>query len=746
MWALSLRGRAKQLIHTPLMGRAWTPSPSISLQRSQQHVAHSILLLSNTHQLLHRCSRLIHSNHVINARGRKPCPYPEVSWNSELKAEEGDQWKGTAACIAIGFLFVMTLGLIYWQVVDQPHMHWIIQGRFTGLFWDSKRHSLVLQMLSEHRTLVEVSAGRIRDPDLHGHFWRNQCWLNSSSVCTEWERQLKVRMVLESDEASHVECYNITWMPLHCHVEIKHCFSMERVMWYGGASVQAQRWPLNTVTIPLQPFAASDLRHNPSGYGSVLDHQFFGSSGVAVLLSPDVPLNVGIQSNHHFCVQPQRALVTQPLQYRLCLGPNLKVVHQKIAQERSLSSPQLPNLAILRSPIWKLVVNVDSGEKLEKELRTFANRLKRHQLNKGIISLDEHSTSLLLNVDHSPSRGKNRNLPLVRHLNISVTFAPYVSVNDQQFQTSLQKGNEAFWLSRLTTTQGHVVPLTSPWKGDICVKLNVSNPAAVSWFLERVGNWSAQLDAEYVILEGGEGSFSDGLPEVQASQDYIRLLAGLAIRIERTAMLTSGSRTSDVPLFLMMSPLQGSWSYLGIKGIIPSILHYSVLGYNFFISDAIGGSLTDDLIRDEELFIRWLEIVTFLPVMSFQTPPWSFSEYWILNLTKSYLSLHHDFVIPLIIKYAHEWRETRNPIYRPLWWISPEDPITFTIDDEFLIGSEVLVAPVTDEGAVKRDIYLPGVGIQWRDRWNGQVFDGGTLLDNYPVGLEKVAVFLQIQS
>ncbi|KAI4878104.1 hypothetical protein NFI96_027896 [Prochilodus magdalenae] len=705
---------------------------------------------------------LIRSNLVVNARGRKPCPHPGVSWHSEHRAEP-DHWKGTAACVAIGLLFVLTLGLVYWQVVEQSHKHRILQGRFTGLFWESKKHSLVFQTLSEGKPVVEVSVGQTRDPDLHVRLVSNRCWINSSSFCTEWDEQLEVRMVLELDE-SHMECYNITWMPLHCHIDMRHCFYMENIFWYGGASVQAQKWPINTVDFPLQPFTVSDLRLNPSGYGSVLGHQFFGSTGVAVLLSPDAPLNVGIDSNMQLCVQLQRVLVTKPLQYRVCVGHSLRAVHQKIAHECIPNTPLLPNLGILRSPLWKLVVNVDSGAKLDKELRTFANRLKRHHLNEGIISLDEHSTALLLNVvsyyrychGHNHSNRRNRNLPLVRHLNISVTFTPYVSVNNKQFQMSLQEGNEAFWLSRLTTTQGHVVPLMSPWKGDICVKLNISNPAAVRWFLERVGNWSAQLDAEYVILEGGEGSLSDGLPEIQVGQEYIQLLAGLAIRVGRTAIMTSGSRTSDVPLFIMMSPLQDSWSYTGIKGIIPSILHYSILGYNFFISDSIGkqllcfwhtgGSLVDHMVSDKELFIRWLEIASFLPVVSFQTPPWSFSEYQVLNLTKSYLTLHHDFVVPLILKYADEWRATRSPIYRPLWWISPEDSFTFTIDDEFLIGSEVLVAPVTDQGAVKRNIYLPGYGSQWRDWWNGQVYDGGTLLRNYPVELEKVAVFLRIKS
>lgn len=48
-----------------------------------------------------------------------------------------------------------------------------------------------------------------------------------------------------------------------------------------------------------------------------------------------------------------------------------------------------------RLPFWRLLANVDSGPKVERELRTFSNRLRRHHLGEGVISLNEHSTNLL---------------------------------------------------------------------------------------------------------------------------------------------------------------------------------------------------------------------------------------------------------------------------------------------------------------------------------------------------------------
>lgn len=65
------------------------------------------------------------------------------------------------------------------------------------------------------------------------------------------------------------------------------------------------------------------------------------------------------------------------------------------------------------------------------------------------------------------------------------------------------------------------------------------------------------------------------------------------------------------------------------------------------------------------------------------------------------------------------------------------------LDDRLLVCLQVLVAPVVEKGAAQRDIYLPDGGFQWQDSQNAKVFDGGTFLQDYPVPLEDVAVFLR---
>lgn len=60
---------------------------------------------------------------------------------------------------------------------------------------------------------------------------------------------------------------------------LQDCFSMANVSWYGGASVRAQRWPLNGAESPAQPFVSGDFSESPHGYGPVLERYFLGSTG-----------------------------------------------------------------------------------------------------------------------------------------------------------------------------------------------------------------------------------------------------------------------------------------------------------------------------------------------------------------------------------------------------------------------------------------------------------------------------------
>ena len=74
--------------------------------------------------------------------------------------------------------------------------------------------------------------------------------------------------------------------------------------------------------------------------------------------------------------------------------------------------------------------------------------------------------------------------------------------------------------------------------------------------------------------------------------------------------------------------------------------------------------------------------------------------------------------------------------------MAPEDEAALTVDTEFLVGDDLLVAPVLDKGAMSRDIYLPAG--RWRSQTKAEVLDGGTWHKNYPAKLDELPWFTRV--
>ncbi|XP_048401745.1 SITS-binding protein isoform X2 [Stegostoma tigrinum] len=623
---------------------------------------------------------------MARRRGESSSPGTERSLEASSR-EMSEPWKGALGCVGVALLFLMTIGVLYWQVAERPEPAWLMKGQLSGLLWHSKKSALALRSVLGEQPFALIQP---RHLPLSGHtLLTNHCWFNQSRLCSSWDGVSELQILLEPINQSLAECYRVEWTPRHCQVALKDCFSMDNVSWYGGGSMHSQYWPINNADIDSQPFIISNLQDTPTGYGSVLERYFLGSTGVAVQVQPEVPVHIGIESEKWLCLGIPPSAEMVPLRYTVCVSDSLTAVHQQVGR---MTPAALPDTGVLQFPFWRLQKAADIVPKLEHNLRSLSNKLKQHQLGDGVLDLTEQHTQLL--------------------------FAE--------------------------------VPFVMKWRGKFVVKLNLSNEEARDWFVAQAHRLHRRLEVKYITLEGGEGR-----PNIEwfqhhsgqfSSDEYITQFTLLAEELGNTTIISTATQTAHIPVFVRMAPRQSDWSYAGLRGLIPTVLHYSLLGYSFFIPDAVGGSLTKGFLADEELFIRWLQIVTFLPVMSFSTPPWVFGENWIVNVTQMCIQRHQSFVVPLIIKQAAELASLGHPVFRPLWWVSPGDPKTLTVDDEFLIGDEVLVAPVTAPGRVHRDIYLPGSSYQWKDMNTAQVFDGGTLLQDYPVPLTNVPVFIRQDS
>jgi alpha-D-xyloside xylohydrolase len=85
--------------------------------------------------------------------------------------------------------------------------------------------------------------------------------------------------------------------------------------------------------------------------------------------------------------------------------------------------------------------------------------------------------------------------------------------------------------------------------------------------------------------------------------------------------------------------------------------------------------------------------------------------------------------------------ETGLPVMRSLFFDFPAAPVAWEVEDQFLSGPDVLVAPVVTEGARERRVYLPA-GAAWRDAWTGAGHQGSGWI-TAPAPLEVIPVYLR---
>ena len=223
--------------------------------------------------------------------------------------------------------------------------------------------------------------------------------------------------------------------------------------------------------------------------------------------------------------------------------------------------------------------------------------------------------------------------------------------------------------------------------------------------------------------------------------EYIRHYVETTVKADDTLRqeVRVGCRTQSSPILVRMMDRRSRWGTdNGLKTVIPTALTFSLIGYPFVLPDMIGGNAYDGAVVERELFVRWLQVNIFLPAIQFSIPPWHFDDDQVVDHTREMLALRESYRW-LFDHLTVEAVSKGWPIVRPLWWSHPRDPQSLVIDDQFMLGDELLVAPVVDSGKVTRDVYLPP-GL-WLDKCTGTNLTGGRWYRNYDATLFQLPYF-----
>ncbi len=186
-----------------------------------------------------------------------------------------------------------------------------------------------------------------------------------------------------------------------------------------------------------------------------------------------------------------------------------------------------------------------------------------------------------------------------------------------------------------------------------------------------------------------------------------------------------------------------AWEHLALS--IPMLANMSVSGVPFVGADV--GGFQD--MPTAELYTRWLQAAVLTPFLRSHSvgwvgnkEPWEFGDEF-TKINRASVELRYQF-LPYIYSLFREHERSGAPVMRPLWYEFPADKQTYLVNDQYLLGSDILVAPVVKDGMRTRGIYLPA-GEGWIDWWNGEKLESGKT--HYPkTPLDKLPIYIRVGS
>jgi alpha-glucosidase/alpha-D-xyloside xylohydrolase len=354
---------------------------------------------------------------------------------------------------------------------------------------------------------------------------------------------------------------------------------------------------------------------------------------------------------------------------------------------------------------------------------------------------------------------------------------PHYSAGTQFYDMLQNKG----WLVR--TPDGK--PDQGWAKDAIGPNLDTTNPEAARWFWEKIRDRYVKPYAfDYLWLDETE-------PDIDPANDIFWIGSGTryynAYPLFHTASVYEGFRRDfgDSRRVMILSraaylgaqrngtvfwssDIVSTWDML--KRSIPAGLNFTATGMPYWDTDIAGffspsidanyhaahkslidGSDARDNIGNyedyPELFVRWFQWGAFQPVMRahgerMHNEVWSYGKQAEPILEK-YLRLRYQ-LIPYIYSQAYGSYQTGAPFMRALFMDFPGDPNVADIRDEYMFGSAFLVAPVTEQGATSRKVYLP-TGCDWYNYWtNARIKGGQTITAEAPI--DTIPLFVRAGS
>ena len=450
---------------------------------------------------------------------------------------------------------------------------------------------------------------------------------------------------------------------------------------------------------------------------------FVSTRGYGLFVDSVMPVEFDMAASNHSTfsvIVPDAAL-----DYYVIAGPDPKTVITRYANLVSL--PILP-------PKWALGLWMSSGFKRDSqdEVLARAKELRARGIPCDVLHLDCYWqrwgrwSDLQWDTEMFPDPPAMLRAISAMGFRVCLWMNPYIGVESPLLAEGKAKGyflktaDGETWVGDLWGGEGNFHP-------DVAI-IDVTNPEAVEWFRELLRPL-LHMGAEVVFkTDFGEGVppeivAHNGMNGVQLHNLYPLLyndiVAGVTAAGAGHAMVWGRSTYAGGQRHAAQWGGDPNCTYQGMASTLRGGLSMGMCGHAFWSHD-IGGFHRQPT---PELYARWAQFGLFSPLSRAHGMttrlPWDYGD-TASAIFRQYARLRYR-LLPYLYTYAHIAHETSLPILRPMVLEFPEDPCTYTLDLQYMLGAEIMVAPIFNSQG-RRHVYFPAG--RWIDYWTQEVITG----------------------
>ena len=477
--------------------------------------------------------------------------------------------------------------------------------------------------------------------------------------------------------------------------------------WYGLAVLEGGRFPLH---------AGSEYRYS-------IDPNPGDNQAAPLLLSSQGRY---LWSSHGFALEAANGQLTaSSAKAEIVLGQGGQTLREAFcaaAQKHIKPNGKLPPLDFFQKPQYNSWIELIYNQN-QQDILTYARQIVDNGLPPGILMIDDSWAEY-----YGRWEFNRRTFPTPREMveqlhnmgfTVMLWVCPFVSPDSLEFRQLEAQG------LLVRDAQGQTA-IRSWWNGWSAV-LDMSNPQAAHWLEQQLRHLMQAYGVDGYKFDAGDALFYRDDDQTYAPTDANGQTALWAQFGQRFAYneFRAGFACQGVELVQRLADRTHSWDSTGLASLVPNQLAQGILGYAFTCPDMIGGGqygsfVADSFSLDEELFVRYAQCSALMPMMQFSAAPWRVLSPPNAGLCIAAAALHHRFAAT-IVALARQAAVSCEPIVRYMEYQFPHQGLA-DVTDQFMLGEDILVAPVLRKGDTGRRVRLPAGSWRYCD---GTVFAGG---------------------